>query len=344
MTDRSGGLAPALTRVADAVLEATVVGSFTSVGYQARSRLERWSDAGGGPDLAGRTVLVTGATSGIGQAMAARFARAGAAVRFLARDGSKAEAARRRIADAARADVDIAYGIADMGDFEGLRRFAEHFSDANPALDVLVHNAGALHREFHRARDGTEETLATHVFGPFLLTGLLLPVLHAAAPARVLTMSSGGMYTQRFDPAELEMQPTRYDGRVAYARAKRAQVVLNGEWARRMPMREVCFHAMHPGWVDTPGVVSGLPTFHRVMRPLLRTPDQGADTAVWLASDPAALRSSGLFWHDRHRRSEHRLPWTRGTEDASVLWDLCTQRTGFDPLTDGGDRGHETTR
>jgi NAD(P)-dependent dehydrogenase (short-subunit alcohol dehydrogenase family) len=289
-------------------------------------------------------VLVTGATSGIGLAAAIRCARRGATVRILARDEAKAEAARRRIRKAAATGVDVTYDLADLGDLDTLRGFAARFSDDVPVLDVLIHNAGALHREFRQAPGGTELTLATHVLGPFLLTGLLLPALRAAGPARVLTMSSGGMYTQRFDPAELEMERARYDGTVAYARAKRAQVVLNREWARRIPVSDACFHAVHPGWVDTPGVESGLPTFHRLMRPLLRTPDQGADTAVWLASDPAALRSSGGFWHDRHRRSEHRLPWTRDAEDASVLWDVCVQRTGFDPLARVGAGPHDTTR
>jgi NAD(P)-dependent dehydrogenase (short-subunit alcohol dehydrogenase family) len=306
--------------------------------------LEHWTDGDGGGVLAGRTVLVTGATSGIGLAAAIRYARQGATVRLLARDETKAEMARGRIADAAAADVDVTYDVADMSDFDSLRQVAARFGEANPVLDVLVHNAGALHHEFRQALDGTEMTLATHVFGPFLLTGLLLPALRAAGPARVLTMSSGGMYTQRFDPAELEMDRARYDGTLAYARAKRAQVTLNREWARRVPMSDACFHAMHPGWVDTPGVESGLPTFHRVMRPLLRTPDQGADTAVWLASDPAALRSSGDFWHDRRRRSEHRLPWTQNAEDPSVLWELCVQRTGFDPMARLDDRSHGSSR
>jgi NAD(P)-dependent dehydrogenase (short-subunit alcohol dehydrogenase family) len=344
MSDVRAGLVAASKRFADAALEATVVGSFSRVGYQVRSSLGHWSENDGGHVLAGRTVLVTGATSGIGLAAAVRYARQGATVRFLARDETKADVARRRIADAAATEVDVAYDVADMGDFDSLRDFAARFGDANPVLDVLVHNAGALHREFRQAPDGTELTLATHVFGPFLLTGLLLPALRAGGPARVLTMSSGGMYTERFDPADLEMDRGGYDGTVAYARAKRAQVTLNREWARRIPMSEACFHAMHPGWVDTPGVESGLPTFHRVMRPLLRTPDQGADTAVWLASDPAAVRSSGDFWHDRRRRSEHRLPWTRNAEDPSVLWDLCVQRTGLDPMAHHGGPSHGTNR
>jgi NAD(P)-dependent dehydrogenase (short-subunit alcohol dehydrogenase family) len=319
-----------LNRGVDAALEATVVGSFSRVGYRVRSRLERWP-AADTVDLAGRTVLVTGATSGIGLAAALRFARLGASVRFLARNRARADDARARIIEAAAGDCDVSFHLADLSDFDAVRESAEHIAVANPRIDVLVHNAGALTRDYQQAPDGTELTLATHVLGPFLLTALLMPVLRAGAPARVITMSSGGMYTQRFDLDQLEMDRQHYNGTVAYARAKRAQVVLNQEWARRTPASDVLFHAMHPGWVDTPGVMSGLPTFHRVMRPLLRTPDQGADTAVWLASATEPLASTGGFWHDRRRRGEHRLPWTRARRDGAAIWEFCVTRTGWTP-------------
>ena len=319
-----------LFRAVDAALEATVVGSFSRLGYEARSRLGHWEDAAL-PHLDGRTVLVTGATSGIGLATACRLARLGARVRFLARSPERAEAARGRIAAAGGPGADVTYGLADMSDLDGVHEFAARFCADHATLDVLVHNAGALTREYRTAPDGTEATLASHVLGPFLLTGLLLPALLRAAPARVLTVSSGGMYTQRLDPVALESGPEGYDGTVAYARAKRAQVALTGEWARRVPADAAVFHAMHPGWADTPGVVAGLPTFHRFMRPLLRTPDEGADTLVWLAAAAEPAASTGGFWLDRRRRSEHRLPWTRGG-DAGALWRLCVERTGIDPV------------
>lgn len=145
----------------------------------------------------------------------------------------------------------------------------------------------------------------------------------------MITVSSGAMYPPRLDLAALEMDRDSYDGKVAYARAKRAQVVLNHEWARRVPSNEIMFHAVHPGWVDTPGVVSGLPGFHRVMQPLLRGPEQGADTVVWPASTDESLRSTGSFWLHRRRRSEHRVPWTSGG-DGAALWVLCHQRTGWE--------------
>jgi dehydrogenase/reductase SDR family member 12 len=316
----------AIATIVDAGLELSVVGGASRYGYDLRRRTANWDAEVG--DLSGRTVLVTGGTSGIGLAAARRFAQAGASVRLLARHEAKAKDARALIERTVKGDVDVDIELADLADFGSLREFVPDFVDRHPRLDVLVNNGGMLSREYHRAPDGSELTLATHVLGPFLLTSLLLPALRAAAPARVITMSSGGMYAQRFDIEHLESGPEGYDGRVTYARAKRAQVVLTHEWAKRVSRREIVFHAMHPGWVDTPGLESGLPTFRRVMLPLLRSPDQGADTAVWLATDGQALATTGDFWHDRRRRLEHRLPWTLRADDGDALWRLCEERTG----------------
>jgi NAD(P)-dependent dehydrogenase (short-subunit alcohol dehydrogenase family) len=172
-------------------------------------------------------------------------------------------------------------------------------------------------------------TVASQLLGPFLLTNLLVPLLERASPGKVLTVSSGGMYTKRFDVERLEMSRDHYKGVTAYARAKRAQVVLTHEWARRVSRANVVFHALHPGWVDTPGVSSSLPKFHRYMRPLLRTPPQGADTIVWLAASPQSEHSSGEFWLDRHRRLEHKVPWTvprNASDDQLQLWQWCDSR------------------
>jgi NAD(P)-dependent dehydrogenase (short-subunit alcohol dehydrogenase family) len=155
---------------------------------------------------------------------------------------------------------------------------------------------------------------------------MLLPALRAAAPSRVITVSSGGMYTQRLELSALEMPPPDYRGVTEYARVKRAQVVLNREWARRTEPAQVAFHAMHPGWAATPGITASLPGFSRVMRPLLRSAGQGADTIVWLATADAGLLGSGRFWHDRRPRPEYLLPWTREPSGAAGrLWDWVAQ-------------------
>jgi NAD(P)-dependent dehydrogenase (short-subunit alcohol dehydrogenase family) len=137
---------------------------------------------------------------------------------------------------------------------------------------VLIHNAGAIHTSYQTNDAGTELTIAGQVIAPFLLTSLLLPALLAAGQSRVITVSSAGMYTQRLEPAILQIPASGYRGVTAYARAKRAQVALSREWARRLAGTGIAFHAMRPGWVNTPGIATALPRFHTVMRPLLRTP------------------------------------------------------------------------
>jgi dehydrogenase/reductase SDR family protein 12 len=325
-------------RLADELLEASVLGSFSRLGIELRARLLPEFAAARPLDLTGRRVVITGATSGIGLAAATELAGRGAAVHFLARSRPRAERARSQIA-AATGRTAVSFGLGDLEDLDSVRRFAEEYTAAHSRLDVLIHNAGAMNPEYRAGAAGLELTVASQVLAPFALTRLLLPALRAprpaaAAPARVITVSSGGMYTQRLDPAALLEPPARYRGARAYAQAKRAQVALSAEWARRVPAAEVAFHALHPGWVATPGIAAALPRFDHLMRPLLRTPEQGADTIAWLAgADPAAL-GSGAFWHDRRRRPTRRLPGTRdATPDAATwLWDWLAARAPGPPL------------
>jgi NAD(P)-dependent dehydrogenase (short-subunit alcohol dehydrogenase family) len=208
-----------------------------------------------------------------------------------------------------------------------------------PRLDVLVNNAGLLPSERTSSPDGIELTLATNVIGPFLLTSLLVTLLRASAPTRIVTVSSGGMYTQRIDVDDLQGASADFDGPAIYARTKRAQVILTELWARRLQATGVVAHAMHPGWVDTPGLRSSLPNFSRLTRPLLRTPEEGADTIVWLGAADLPGRSSGGFWHDRRQRPTHRVPWTKeSAQDRERLWNACAGLSGCDedPDISGG--------
>lgn len=311
-----------LGRSVDAALELTVAGSFSRVGYTTRRRLESWEPI---PDMTGRTVVVTGATSGIGRAAAAGFAAAGADVVLVGRDEG-------RLADAARETGATATYRADLSDLAAAHRFVSEFSTDHDRLDVIVHNAGALVPDHRLTPQGFEDTYASQVLAQHVITAGLLPLLERSG-GRVIVVSSGGMYTQKVDPEALQLDADDFDGVRAYAIAKRAQVTLTGEWARRFGDSGVQFHAMHPGWADTPGVRTSLPTFHRITGPFLRTPEQGADTILWLGSSPAVpAAGNGLFWHDRRPRSTQRLPGTAPDPDtAAAVWEAVCRDAGVSP-------------
>jgi dehydrogenase/reductase SDR family member 12 len=309
----------------DAVLDRTVVGSYSRLGYALRS--SHWDDS----ELRrmdGEVVIVTGATSGLGEAAAAGFARLGATVWLLVRNAQRGERARARIAERAGRD-ELLVATCDLSDMRSVRRFAGEFADRSPRLDVLVNNAGVLTRERSLSADGIELTLATNVLGPFLLTRLLVPVLERSAPARVINVSSGGMYTQGLHLDDLQSNEAPFRGAVAYSRSKRIEVVLTELWAQRLQGAGVVVNSMHPGWVDTPGLSDSLPGFRRLMRPLLRTPEQGADTIVWLGAAAPAAEVSGAFWLDRAKRPTHLLPWGGESDaDREHLWEEVERLAG----------------
>ena len=310
-----------LSDVVDLVLDRTVVVGYSRFGYALR-RPHFPADPPPG-SLAGRVVVITGAGRGIGATAALELARLGATVHLVVRAVERASDAVARIR-AEVPDASVHVEVCDVSDLDKVREFTDGLRRRVPVLDVLIHNAGVLPDERVTTRQGHELTLATHVLGPFALTQALLPALRAAGPGRVLFVSSGGMYAQALHTDDPEYRTGTYKGATAYARTKRMQVVLAELLAERIDREDVVVHAMHPGWADTPGIVSSLPGFTTVAGPILRTAEQGADTIVWLAAAAEPVRSTGRFWHDRVQRPTQLLPWTRQTpEQRAELWRLC---------------------
>ena len=312
----------------DTVLDRAVVPGYTRLGF--RLRQFGWADTDPAPDaLRGRTALVTGANRGIGQAIAAGLARRGATVLLTVRDKERGMRAREEIR-AALPDADVRVEVCDVSDLAAIRAFAADLSGRLPRLDVIVHNAGLLPANRTETGQGHEITLATHVLGPVLLTELLLPLLANSPDPRVIFMSSGGMYTQALPATDPEYRNGRYRGAIAYARTKRIQVALTPILAERWAAQHISVYCMHPGWADTPGVADSLPVFRMITGPLLRSPEQGADTAVWLAATTPAP-PTGRFFHDRRPRPEHYLPFTRESDrDRQPLWRYCADAIGLD--------------
>ena len=275
------------------------------------------------PSLAGRTCVVTGATSGIGRAAAAQLGALAAEVIVVGRDAARGAAA------AAEVDAAGGRGRFERCDVGRLGEVAALVERLPARVDVLVHNAGALAATCARTDDGVEQTWATHVLGPFALTARLLPRLRAALAPRVVFVSSGGMYLARLD-LEAWRGAGAFDGVRAYAAAKRAQVELAAELAVRVP--DVMTVAMHPGWADTAAVRDALPRFHRATRRLLRTPAEGADTIAYLAAAPREALVAGGFYLDRVARPAHRLPTTRTTPaEREALWRLLARQAHVTP-------------
>lgn len=301
---------PSLGTVADRALEATIVGSFTKLGYQARSRLFDWDPPDA--DLGGQLAIVTGATSGLGRATAAGLLRLGADVWITSRSQERAERAATELEHQPDARGHATGVQLDTSDLDSVRALVARVAESGRHVDVLVNNAGALTSDRRTDGRGMELTLSSHLVGPYLLVKEMRP--HLVRGARVLFMASGGMYTQGLDVDRIEMGEDEYRGTIAYARAKRGQVelvaYLGPRWAP-----EVRMHSVHPGWAATAGVDAGIPGFGKVMGPLLRSADQGADTMVWLAAGGAADEAPGQFWLDREPRGTVYLPGT-GTDDA----------------------------
>ena len=308
----------------NALLDASIVFSFDRSGFHRHAR----SFASGDLDteLTGRVCLVTGANSGIGLETSLALAARGATVWMLCRDRRRGQRAVAQVRGATRS-TRVHLALLDVSDLGAVRQFAREFPA--PRVDVLVHNAGVLPDRRIESADGHEITLATHVLGPSTLTRALMPKLRASRDARVVFVSSGGMYTQRLSLDDCEWRRRPYDGVAAYAQTKRMQVVLAELLAEELPAARVTVSSMHPGWADTPAVRTSLPQFWKTMQRRLRTPAEGADTVIWLAASPAARGRSGLFWFDRRPRATHLLPWTRESDaDRRALRALCKGTAG----------------
>ncbi|MEM9177736.1 MAG: SDR family NAD(P)-dependent oxidoreductase [Myxococcota bacterium] len=311
-------LAPVARATRD-VLDLSPVGSFDRIGF-ARHALG-FDPADLDVDLTGRRALVTGANSGIGYATSLALADLGAEVTLLCRNAERAEAAAARIREATGSRR-VSWQTVDMSDLTSVEAACAEL--AKEPIDVLVHNAGVLPDDRIESKEGLELTFATHVAGPHLMTARLREALEASDDGRVVWVSSGGMLTTRLQMNDPQWRHREYDGVRAYAETKRAQVVLAELWAAELAGSGVVVHSMHPGWADTPAVASSLPRFHQVTEAILRTPEEGADTVIWLAAADAATESSGRFFFDREAVRTHWLPVTRETRaDREALWRLC---------------------
>jgi NAD(P)-dependent dehydrogenase (short-subunit alcohol dehydrogenase family) len=273
----------------------------------------------------GRVCVVTGATSGIGKAAATALARLGARVVLAGRD--------RRRADAAAAEIGAVstpprVEIADLASMEQVRALAGRLA-ALERIDVLINNAGLVLGERRVTPDGFEHVFAVNHLAPFLLTNLLLPKLTAAAPARVITVSSGAHTAARLHLDDPNLDHGWASWR-SYANSKLANILFTRELARRLRGAGVTANCAHPGVVRTGfGREGGLLLRLGVLvgRPFFLSPKRGADTIVYLAGSPEVAEVTGGYYVKRQRRE----PSAAARDDAAArkLWEISEELTGL---------------
>lgn len=273
---------------------------YTKSGYEAAAK--HFSPADLDVNLSGRSFMITGANSGIGKATAQEIANRGGTVHMVCRNKGRADAAKEEIVEKSK-NQDVHVHIVDMSSARQVWDFAQSFSQAN-ALHVLVNNAGCMVNQRELTEEGLEKNFATNTLGTYILTTALIPALQKVEDARVVTVSSGGMLTQKLNVEDLQFEKGTFDGTMAYAQNKRQQVIVTERWAAQH--KDIHFSSMHPGWADTPAVQTSMPSFHAKMQAKLRTEAMGADTVVWLAVSPAAIKQpSGSFFQDRKPVATH---------------------------------------
>lgn len=250
--------------------------------------------------------VITGANAGLGLATAYRLADMGAELTLVIRKEERAKS----LVDEIRRETGndrIHVEIADLSLMADVKRLTQRLKRKGKPIDILVNNAGALFNPWGETSEGLEQSFALLLLSPYRLTEGLKPLLKKAAAPRVINVVSGGMYSQKLEVKKLIARPEGYSGSVAYARAKRALMVMTEEWSSDWADEGITVNAMHPGWADTPGVESALPGFHKLTKKILRSPEEGADTIVWLAAATEAGKISGELFLDREPRTTYLL-------------------------------------
>jgi retinol dehydrogenase-14 len=255
-----------------------------------------WEKHGGG--MGEKVCLITGATSGIGRATAMGLANMGASAVMVGRDRGRGEAALAEIKEkSGNASVDLM--LADLSSQEEIRRLADEFKEAHPRLDVLINDAGLFRSKRITTADGMEMTFAVNHLASFFLTNLLLDVLKASAPSRIVNVSSGDHTNGTIDFDDLQGEKG-YKGAKAYSQSKLANVLFTYELARRLEGTGVTANCLHPGAgvrTNFGSGVSGVFGFMvRALRPLMISPEKGAETSIYLASSPEVEGLSGRYF------------------------------------------------
>jgi NAD(P)-dependent dehydrogenase (short-subunit alcohol dehydrogenase family) len=283
-----------------------------------------------GVDLHGTTAVVTGASSGIGAETARALAAAGAHVDLAVRDVAKGKAA-------ADGTGDVEVGHLDLTSLASVRAYARDLLDRHDRVNLLINNAGVMATPFERTVDGFELQFGTNHLGHFLLTALLAPVIVAAAPARIVNVTSAGHQASDIDWDDPNYQHRPYDKWESYGQSKTANILFSVELERRLGPRGVHAYAVHPGMIATElgrhldaGDFTTLADRARTQGrelPAFKPVEKGAATTVWAATAPELEGQGGTYLEDC-RVSEAHAPWALDPASAERLWSLSEELVG----------------
>ena len=278
--------------------------------------------------MEGEVVLITGGTSGIGKAAATALAGMGAEVVVNGRNRERGEVAVEEIQRESGSD-NVFLLLADLSVQSEVRRLAGEFRTRYDRLDVLVNNAGLVLKRRTETPDGIETTLAINHLAPFLLTNVLLDLLRKSAPSRIITVSSGAERMGKIDFDDLQSEK-RYRGFQVYGMTKLANIIFTFELAERLEGTGVTANCMHPGAVNTNFGANnrgGMALFFRAFKPFMRSPEQGAETLVYLAASPEAEEMSGEYLTDHEVQAASKEAYDESVRKR--LWEVSEELTGL---------------
>ncbi len=287
-----------------------------------------------GVDLHGKVAIVTGASTGLGLETARALASVGAHVVLAGRDaariGAAADTIRERVPDA-----QLEPGALDLTSLDSVREFAQWFAEDHDRLHLLINNAGVMYTPFEHTAEGFEMQFGTNHVGHFLLTNLLVPLLLADPPSRVVNLSSGGHMGSDIVWDDINFERRDYDKFASYGQSKTANILFSVELDRRLGESGVHAYAVHPGMIATElGRHMTRDDFQALMdraksspsggMPVYKTVEQGAATSVWAATAPELDDQGGTYLADAEVTEDH-APWARDPESAARLWTLSEE-------------------
>ena len=281
--------------------------------------------------MKGRICLITGASGGIGKETAVALAKLGATVVMVSRDSERGKAALADVRRRSGGSNNVHLMLADLASLQDVRSLASEFQQGHQQLHVLVNNAGALNSKLSLTKDGFETTFGVNHLAHFLLTSLLLDLLKTSAPARIVNVSSSAHTRGAIDFDGLRGE-RKYAGIAAYSQSKLANVLFSNELARRLEGTGVTANSLHPGVIrsgfghNNSGIWGALfGVFHAVARPFLLTPEQGAQTSIYLASSPDVEGVTGKYFaKSKQTQSSDR---SHDTDLAQRLWQVSEELT-----------------